>query len=386
METIYLDNAASTKPHPEVVSAMMPYLTGDKWHNPSSLYSAGVKVKDDIESARKTVADFIGAESSEIYFTSSGSESNCLALRGWYDRVLDNERQPIIITSNIEHKSILSYVDALAKRGAKVIKLGVSNEGFIDVDELESFLNYYSETMIYKVLVSIQYANNEIGTIQPIKEISEVAHHYGAILHVDAVQAIGQIPVNVNILGIDMMSVSGHKLRTPRGSAFLYKRNCVEINPLIYGTQMDGLRGGTEATHQIVGMAKAAELARDIIKMQNRIELTRDYIIEKFESIGCKLIGDKDYRLPNNISVMLPNDISGESMLYLLDMSGIYISTGSACNSREVASSNVLKAIGLTDNESARVVRITFSNDITLEQIDNVVNEIDKSIKLLSMQ
>lgn len=386
METIYLDHAATTKPHSEVIEAMMPYLTGDMWHNPSSLYSAGVKVKSDIESARKTVADFIGADSNEIYFTSSGSESNCWALRGWVNRMLDDGHRPVIITSSIEHKSILSCVRAFAEKNVDVVELAVEGDGFIDVDELESFLNYYYENESYKVLVSIQFANNEIGVIQPIKEISEVAHHYGAVLHVDAVQAAGQIPINVGVFGIDMMTVSGHKLGTPRGSAFLYKKNGVEIYPLIYGTQMDGLRGGTEATHQIVGMAKAVELARDNVKLRTRIELTRDFFVDKLEGIGCKLIGDREYRLPNNISIMLPEGVGGEETLYLLDMSGVYVGVGSACNSRSVEPSYVLKAIGLTNEEAARVIRITFSPDITFEQIENVVNEISKTIKLLSTQ
>lgn len=386
MGTVYLDNAATTKSKQEVINVMMPYLNGDKWHNPSSLYSAGVKVKSDIESARKTVANFIGADSNEVYFTSSGSESNCWALRGFVDNVIDNDYHPVIITSQIEHKSILSCVHALAKRNVDVVELGVDRDGFIDVDELESFLNAYYDREHYKVLVSIQFANNEIGTIQPIKEVSEVAHHYNAVLHVDAVQAAGQIPINVNVLGIDMMTVSGHKIGCPRGSAFLYKKNGIEIEPLIFGSQEMGLRGGTESVHQIIGMAKAVELARDNVKLQTRIELTRDFFVDKLKGAGCKLIGDDEYRLPNNISVMMPEGVGGEETLYLLDMGNFQISTGSACNSREVAPSHVLKAIGLTDEEAARVIRITFSSDITFEQIEDVVNEIDKTIKLLSMQ
>ena len=366
METVYLDNAATTRPHQEVIDIMMSYLTGDKWYNPSSLYSAGVKVKDDIESARKAVADFIGADSNEIYFTSSGSEGNCWALRGWADHTLECGYHPVIITSSIEHKSILSCIRALAGNNVDVVERGVDVDGFIDVDELESFLNYYYSIEFYRVLVSIQFANNEIGTIQPIKEISEVAHHYGAVLHVDAVQAAGQIPINVNVLGVDMITVSGHKIGCPRGSAFLYKRNGIAIKPLIYGTQMDGMRGGTEAVHQIVGMAKAAELTRYNVKLRTRIELTRDFFIDKLKKIGCKLIGSREHRIPNNISVMLPEGVGGEETLYMLDMSGIYISTGSACNSRSVEPSHVLKAIGLSDEEAARVIRIAFSPDITL--------------------
>lgn len=383
MESVYLDNAATTKPHPEVIEAMMPYLTGDKWHNPSSLYSDGVKVRADIENARKVTADFIGADASEIYFTSSGSESNCWALRGWCDHVLNEGCSPVVITTCIEHKSITACVHALKKTDVTVVELGVDNEGFVDVDELEILLYDYMDREIYSVLVSVQFANNEIGTMQSMREISNVVHRYGALLHVDAVQAAGQIPINVNSLGIDMMTVSGHKLGCPRGSAFLYKKSDVKIEPLIYGTQMDGLRGGTEATHQIVGMAKAVELARDNAKRWDEVELARDIFICKLENIGCKLIGSSDYRLPNNICIMLPQGCGGEEMLYLLDMGSINISTGSACNSQSKESSHVLKAIGLSDEEAARVIRISLPYNIKAAEIQSAFDEIENGIKLL---
>lgn len=383
MRTIYLDQAATSSPKLEVIEAMMPYLSGDKWHNPSSLYSAGANVKEDIENARKIVADYIGADASEIYFTSGGSESNCMALRGFIDNVIDNGYRPVIITSSIEHKSVLSCVRAIAGNGVDIIELDVDDKGFIDVDELEKFLNPYGSITSYKVLVSIQFANNEIGSVQPIKEISEVVHHYGATLHVDAVQAIGQITIDVKKLGIDMMSVSGHKIGTPKGVGFLYKENGVEIAPLIFGSQEGGLRGGTENVPYIMGMAKAVELLNDNWLKKAYVANYRDYLIKLLEDIGCKLIGSREHRLPNNINIMLPEGVGAEETMLMLDMSGVMCSTGSACNSRMVEPSHVLKAIGLTNEEAARCIRLTLSDDITIDEIDYVVEEIKKCIKLL---
>lgn len=376
MGKIYLDNAATTKVKQEVIDAMLPYFY-NTWHNPSSLYSAGAKVKEDIESARKTVADFIGAGANEIYFTSGGSESNCWAIQGfanYYD-------SPVVITSLIEHKSIMECVIHAKGMSGYV---WVDKDGFIDIEQLEEKISFF-KTHGMNILVSIQFANNEIGTIQKIKEISNTVHKHQCVLHVDAVQAFGQVPIDVNDLGIDMMSVSGHKIYAPKGIGFLYKRNGVDIKPLIYGSQMDGMRGGTENVPYIIGMAKAVELVKENMKNQSRIALTRDYFIEELENIGCQLVGSREHRLPNNISIMLPDGISGESMLYMLDMCGIYVSTGSACNSRSVEPSHVLKSIGLSNDESERVIRITFSSDITKDEIDKVVREIARQIQLSKM-
>lgn len=385
MRNIYLDQAATSKPKQEVIDAMLPYLIGDKWHNPSSLYSSGVKVRQDIENARKTVADFIGANPDEIYFTSGGSESNCWAIQGFVNGWFDSRCTPVVLTSNIEHKSIISCAEN--NEIAKTHFIGVDKNGFIDVDELEKWLLYYISNdelyNHYKILVSVQFANNEIGTVQPIREVSDMVHHYGALLHVDAVQAVGQIDIDVKKLGIDMMSASGHKIGTPKGIGFLYKSNDVEIMPLIFGSQEHGLRGGTENVPYIIGMSKAIELLNEEWISKAHVYNNRDYLIKLLEDNGCKLIGSRDHRLPNNVNIMLPEGCGAEETMLVLDMSGIMCSTGSACNSRMVEPSYVLKAIGLSDEEAARCIRLTLPNDITIDDIDYVVEEIKKCIKLL---
>lgn len=378
---IYLDSAATSKVKPEVVEAMLPYLT-DKYYNPSSLYSPETKIKEDIERARKIVGNFIGANGDEIYFCSGGSEANCLAISGFCHRHNLYNVKPVIITSTIEHKSIMECVKNMI---ADVYYVDVDNNGLIKLDELAKFL-----TNIHlwgrSLLVSFQLANNELGTIQRIKNVSEMIKQVGGLLHVDAVQGVGQIPIDVNELGIDMLSCSGHKLGAPKGIGFLYKRKGVEISPLIYGSQMDGLRGGTECVASIIGMAKAIELCDVSENKITELQSKRDYFIECLESkFRCKLNGHSTERLPNNINVTFPQNIAGESLLYLLDVSNIFISTGSACNSKSIEPSHVLKAIGLSDEQAMKTIRITLSDDITYEDIDKIIEEIDKAIKLIEI-
>lgn len=381
MSAIYLDSAATAKPKPEVIEAMLPYLTGDKWHNPSSLYAPALKVKQDMEDARKVVADFIGAEPEEIVFTSSGSESNCMALRGFADKAVEDGYAPVIITSAIEHKSIMSCVDALNLHGAYVEKVGVDSNGFINLGQLEELLSFHCSFGFNRVLVSMQYANSEIGTVQHIKEISDMIHQCGATFHTDAVQAAGQIPIDVKQFGIDMMSVSGHKLGCPRGSAFLYKNKDAKIGSLIFGSQESGLRGGTENVAGIIGLARAVELAKNAIKNREAVAMMRSYLIDKLEAIGCKLNGSKVNRLPNNVNVQ--TGVNAESLLLMLDMSGFYVSTGSACNSKSIEPSYVLKGIGLSDEEANSSIRLTISQDTTFEETGKAVEEIERSIKLI---
>lgn len=377
---IYLDNAATTKVKQEVVEAMMPYLT-EQYYNPSSLYSPAVKIKEDIERARKIVGNFIKATGDEIYFTSSGSESNCWAISGFCHYWNTLNVRPVIITSTIEHKSILECVKNMI---ADVYYVDVDKSGLIKLDTLSELLNDASLWGL-PLLCSFQLANNEIGTVQDIRKISNIIWQHGGLLHVDAVQAFGQIPIDVDEMGIDMLSVSGHKIGCPKGIGFLYIRKGTTISPIIYGSQMNGKRGGTENVPYIMGMAKAVELCNVSKDKIREMYSKRDYFIGCLEcKFGCKLNG-RQIRLPNNINVTFPQNITGESLLYTLDLSNIQIGIGSACNSQSIKPSYVLKEIGLTDEEAMRTIRITISDDITYEEIDYVVSEIDKAIKLIEI-
>lgn len=379
-EQIYLDAAATTKPNQKVIDAMMPYFY-EKWHNPSSLYGASNSIKRDIERARDVVGHFIGAKRNEIFFTSGGSESNCWVIQGFINQCLIENETPFVITSAIEHKSIISCIDNMVLNASII---GVDNEGYIDMEKLENSLLFASEINC-KILVSIQFANNEIGTIQHIKEIAQLVHRYNALFHTDAVQAFGQIDINVKDLDVDMLSASGHKIGTPKGVGFLYKKNGIEIQPLIYGSQMDGMRGGTENVPYIIGITKAVELIQEDEEYELRTVILRNNFIAQLKALGCRVNGSLDDRLPNNINITFPHNISGESLIYMLDMSGIYVSAGSACNSRSIEPSYVLKAIGMSDEDADKTIRITLPTDITMTEIDRVVCEIEKSIKLIEV-
>jgi len=380
---MYLDNASTTPVKQEVIDAMLPWLQ-DKWHNPSSLYSDATYAKIAIDNARKTIADFIHAKPSEIYFTSGGSESNCWAIQGFANSRLAKHHVPVVITTKIEHKSITECVKNLPI--AATYFLNVDSSGLVDIDELENVIKELIEngTDPDDILVSIQYANNEIGTIQEIWAVSDVVHKYGCVLHTDAVQAFGQIDVNAQLDGFDMMSASAHKIGGCKGVGILYIKDGIQINPLIYGSQMDGMRGGTENVAGIVGMARAVELAKIHNWDISPKYAVRDYFIKRLRKIGCKLNGQVwEHRLPNNVNIMLPCDINGETLLYSLDVDDIQIGTGSACNSRSIEPSHVLKAIGLTDDEASRCIRITIDDDFTKQNADYVVEAIEKSLKVL---
>lgn len=384
MGKIYLDNAATTKPEKKVIDAAMSYLT-EQWQNPSSLYSDGIKAKMAVEDARGIVGEFIGAKADEIYFVSSGSEANCWAIQGFVNSVRKNSSEPFIITTKIEHHSIMECTKSMKELGHSVAYIDVNEHGFVDTDQLIDALEWgltYVEAP-ENILVSVAMANNEIGTIQDIKTISGIVHEYRAKLHCDAVQAFGHILVNVGYLNIDMLSASGHKIGAVRGTGILYKKSDMNIEPIIYGSQMNGLRGGTEDTFGIAAFAEAVELAKQTVADTTRISLASGYLIDKLEAIGCELNGDRDYRLPNNINVILPEGVGGEEMMLSLDLAGIECSTGSACNSRMKEPSYVLKAIGLSDEECARSIRLTIPNDISFGDIDKVVDEIERCIKLI---
>lgn len=381
---VYLDSAATANRsrNDNIIIDEMTNAVKELWQNPSSLYASNVKEK--INECRSNIAKFIGAKSDEIYFTSGSSESNNWAIRGWVDKqLIDSRGIANVITTPIEHKSILEAVKN-PNLGAYVQYCKVDKFGLVDLHSLNSLLWFHEYEPI---LVSICMANNEIGTIQNIKIISDMVHKYGGILHVDATQAFGHIPIDVNELGIDVISASGHKVSPVlKGVGFLYKRNGVDIQPLIYGSQENGLRGGTENTFGIIGLSKALELCD--INSQKIRELCdkRDYFIKLLESkFGCELNGHREQRLPNNINVTFPNNITGESLLYTLEMSEILISSGSACNSKSVEPSYVLKTIGLSDEQAMKTVRFSLSNEITYEEIDKVIDEIDKTIRVIEM-
>lgn len=379
---IYLDTSATSiyKESDSIIIDTMTNAMRQYWMNPSSLYATNVK--EEINKCRKNIANFIGAESDEIIFTSSASESNNTAIRGWADEVwLQTIETPCIITTRIEHKSILklfeeSNIDAIIKY------CDIGKDGIIDCKSLERVLSTCGKKPI---LVSIHMANNEIGVVQPIKKISNLVHRYNGILHVDATQALGKIPIDVGTLRIDMMSASGHKVSPVlKGIGFLYKKNGINIQPLIYGNQEGGLRGSTENTFGIIGLSKALEFCDVSDEKVAEMCEKRDYFISCLETkFGCELNGHPIKRLPNNINVTFPQNITGESMLYILDISGIQISTGSACNSKSIKPSYVLKEIGLSDEEAMKTIRITLPDDITYEQIDKVIEEIDKAIKII---
>lgn len=390
---IYLDAAATaqyTNLDDIIINTIVTAMK-DSWMNPSSLYATSIK--DKIDKCRTNIAKFINAKSEEIIFTSGASESNNMAIRGWIDKswcdanmMDDGEKyyssMPHVITTSIEHKSILNLLDSDALICFRH-ECAVDGCGRVILDSLEQLLRMYANE---PVLVSVCMANNEIGTIQNVKKISELVHKYGDILHTDATQALGHIPIDVEYLGIDMMSCSGHKISPVlRGIGFLYKRNGINIQPLIYGNQEFGLRGGTENTYGILGLNKALEHC-DVYTTMEELSSKRDYFIDNLKyKFGCKLNGHDINRLPNNINVTFPQNITGESLLYMLDVSGIKIGIGSACNSKSIETSYVLKAIGVYDENAMRTIRITIPDDITYAEIDNVINEIDKAIKIIEM-
>lgn len=385
---LYLDSAATAKPNKEVLEAVMPYLT-DNFYNPSSIYSNGVRVRRAIDDARESIAGFINADTDEIFFTSGSSESNCWAIQGYLLAGVMDISTTSIVTTKIEHKSIMECVDAMERFGnatyyCDVTYLDVDKDGFVNMEQLESVFKDREEPDYYDIFVSIQLANNEVGTIQNIKAISDFIHKYGGVLHVDATQAFGQIPIDVKAMGIDMLSASAHKLEGGfKGVGLLYKKKDIEIQPIIYGSQNDGQRGGTENCPGIVGFAKAVELASEEMEDKLALSVMRDYFINELTRNGCKLNGTSVHRLPNNINVMLPEGIGSEELLYMLDLDDIQCSVGSACNSHSKKPSYVLKALGLTDEEAARSVRFTISSDITYEAIDYVVEKVVKIMKII---
>lgn len=374
---IYLDNSATTKIHPEVVESMMPYLT-QLYGNASSIYQIGRESRKAVDSARDLVAKALGATSSEIFFTSGGTEADNWAIKGV---AFANEKKgKHIITTNIEHHAVLHTCQYLEKQGFEVTYLPVKENGIVDVKDLESAIR--KDT----ILISVMFANNEIGTIQPIKEIGEIAKEKGIYFHTDAVQAIGNIPIDVNTFNIDLLSLSGHKFNGPKGVGVLYIRRGVNITNLLHGgAQERTKRAGTESVAGIVGLGKAIEIAtKDIEKKSKYLTELRDMTIEKLLTAipNTILNGDPIKRLPGNVNVCFKY-IEGESILLMLDMKGIYASSGSACTSGSLDPSHVLLAIGLPHEIAHGSLRLTFSTENTKEDVEYLLDTLPPIVERL---
>lgn len=374
---IYMDNAATTQVYPEVFDAMKPYFT-EFYGNPSSIYSFAGNSKKAVEDARKTIADFLGARTEEIYFTGGGSESDNWALKATADAYANKGKH--IITSKIEHHAILHTCEYLEKKGFEVTYLDVDENGFVNPADVEKAIR--PDT----ILVSIMTANNEIGTIEPISEIGKIAKDHGVLFHTDAVQAFGHIPMNVDEMNIDMLSASGHKINGPKGIGIMYIRKGVKIGSFVHGgAQERQRRAGTHNVPGIVGIGKAVELARDNMKERMEYETKlRDHLISRvMEEIPyAKLNGDKVKRLPNNVNVCF-RFIEGESMLILLDQNGVCGSSGSACTSGSLDPSHVLLAIGLPHEIAHGSLRLTLSEKNTMEEVDFTVDKLKGIIERL---
>ena len=374
---IYLDNAATTKTAPEVVDAMLPYFS-EYYGNASTIYSLGAESKKAMDHARQTIADSLGAKPEEIYFTAGGSESDNWALKATAEAYASKGKH--IITTKIEHHAILHTCEYLEKRGFEITYLNVDRDGLISLDELKAAIR--PDT----ILISVMFANNEIGTIEPIAEIGEIAKEHGVLFHTDAVQAYAQVPINVDEMHIDMLSASGHKLNGPKGIGFLYIRKGVKIRSFLHGgAQERSRRAGTENIPGIVGLGAAVERAMRIMDTKTRKESElRDYLIGRLENEipHCWLNGHRTKRLPNNINFSFLF-IEGESMLIMLDMKGICASSGSACTSGSLDPSHVLLAIGLKHEEAHGSLRLTLSEESTKEEMDIVAEEVKKIVQRL---
>lgn len=380
---IYLDTAATTKPKAEILKVINDSMQND-WCNPSSLYKPAYNVVDKIKEARKIIADSIGAKPSEIYFTSGGSEGNNMILQGYQYPYLKGDT----FISVVEHKSITSIYNT-----AKHV-IGVQKNGYVNLDELENELKAYREQHFADdPLVSIQYVNNETGVIQDVKAISKIVHKYKGIFHTDAVQAFPHHNINVVKKGIDMMTVSGHKFGCPKGIGFVYIKEKYKsrINPLIYGSQERGMRGGTENVPYILGLAKAVQcrtlVGKDTLYVDEQTGKSfetagtmQHYFESKLKELGCTINCENSKRVETIISCTLPEGVLGELLMFYLGFDDIYVSTGSACNSRSNQPSYVLEALGLSDHEINRTIRISFDFDITKEEIDTVILKIAKFI------
>jgi cysteine desulfurase len=372
---IYLDNNATTRVADEVVEAMKPYFT-EMWGNPSSMYSFGGKVAKDVEAAREKISDLLGAQPSEIVFTSCGTESDNQSLFGTLNAIQDPSKRHVI-TTKVEHPAVLASARELQRRGYKVTFLGVDGKGKLDLDELRDSLT--SSTAI----VSVMWANNETGTIFPIDEIAHIVKAAGAVFHVDAVQAVGKIPIDLRKTPVDLLALSGHKLHTPKGIGALYIRRGTRIRPYLYGGHQEkGRRGGTENVPYIIGLGVAAELARKNIEIENvHVRKLRDKLevgIRK-DVTNVLLNGDPDNRLPNTTNLSFEY-VEGEAILLRLDEAGIYASSGSACSSGSLEPSHVLRAMKVPYTAAHGSIRFSLSVYNTENEIDYVIKNVPRII------
>ncbi|MBP3620370.1 MAG: cysteine desulfurase NifS [Lachnospiraceae bacterium] len=374
---IYLDHAATTATRPEVVEAMLPYFT-DKFGNPSSVYGFSNQSKEAIADARKIIGESLNTDPANIYFTAGGSESDNWALKETARTYANKGKH--IITTKIEHHAILHTCEFLEKEGYEVTYVGVDENGIVKMDELKNAIR--PDT----ILISVMFANNEIGSIQPIKEIGAIAKEKGILFHTDAVQAYGQIPIDVEEMNIDMLSASGHKLNGPKGVGFLYIRKGIKIRNLVHGGgQERARRAGTENVPGIVGLGKAVEIAVNTMKEREAYEMElRDYLIERVmaEIPYTRLNGHRTKRLPNNANFSF-QFIEGESLLIMLDMAGICGSSGSACTSGSLDPSHVLLAIGLPHEIAHGSLRLTLGHENTKEDIDYVIDNLKRIVERL---
>ena len=376
-KVIYLDNAATTKTRPEVVEAMLPYFT-EYYGNPSSVYEFSTLVKKAVAQAREILAASIGAKPNEIYFTAGGSEGDNWAIKATADAYQNKGKH--IITSRVEHHAVLHTCQYLEQHGFEVTYLDVDEHGVVKLEDLKAAIR--PDT----ILITIMFANNEIGTIQPVKEIGQIAREHGILFHTDAVQAYGHVPVNVDEYCIDMLSTSGHKINGPKGIGFLYIRTGVKIRSFVHGgAQERKRRAGTENVPGIVGYGEAAKLAMATMEERAAKESSlRDYLMERImkEVPYTRINGDCKMRLPNNANFAF-QFIEGESLLIMLDSNGICGSSGSACTSGSLDPSHVLLAIGLPHEIAHGSLRLTLSEENTREEMDYVVENIKAIVQRL---
>ncbi|SFB19489.1 cysteine desulfurase [Acetitomaculum ruminis DSM 5522] len=374
---IYLDNAATTRLKSEVFDVMKPYFC-EKYGNPSSIYSFADDSKAAVDKARNQIADLIGAKDNEIYFTAGGSESDNWALKATAEAYKSKGNH--IITTKIEHHAILHTCQWLERQGYEVTYLDVDENGLVKLDELKKAIKPTT------ILISIMAANNEIGTVEPLAQIGKIAKENKILFHTDAVQAFGHININVDEMNIDMLSASGHKIHGPKGVGIMYIRKGVKIGSFVHGgAQERKRRAGTHNVPSIVGMGQAAQIAKENLEEYTKnVSKLRDHLIERIENEipYSKLNGDRKNRLPNNVNFCF-RFIEGESMLILLDNKGICGSSGSACTSGSLDPSHVLLAIGLPHEIAHGSLRLTLSDETTLEEVDYTVDELKKIISRL---